>query len=62
MPVIHVNMLKGKTTEQKKIMVESITEAVVKAINVEPEKVTIFINEFEKEEIGKGGRLYTEIK
>ncbi|MBZ4653615.1 MAG: 4-oxalocrotonate tautomerase [Peptococcaceae bacterium] len=62
MPVIHVNMLKGRTTEQKKIMVESITEAVVKAINVEPEKVTIFINEFEKEEIGKGGRLYTEIK
>jgi 4-oxalocrotonate tautomerase len=55
-------MLKGRTTEQKKIMVESITEAVVKAINVEPEKVTIFINEFEKEEIGKGGRLYTEIK
>lgn len=61
MPVIHISILR-KSLEQKKELVQNITEAVVKSIGVEPEKVTIFINEFEKEEIGKGGKLYTEIQ
>jgi len=61
MPVVHVHMLSGKTAEQKRAMVESLTEALVKTVNVERDKVTIFIKEFSKEEIGKGGKLYKDL-
>lgn len=61
MPVVHIHLLSGKTNEQKKAMVKSMTEALVKTINVEQEKVTIFIKEYSTEEIGKGGKLYKDI-
>lgn len=61
MPVIHVSMLAGKTAEQKRELVEGITAAVVKALGVEPGKVTIFPAEYGAQNIGKGGKLYTEI-
>ncbi|MEW6662514.1 MAG: 2-hydroxymuconate tautomerase [Bacillota bacterium] len=61
MPVLHIHMLSGKTPEQKKAMVKSVTEAIVKSIEVEAEKITIFIKEFEKEDIGKAGLLYNEL-
>jgi 4-oxalocrotonate tautomerase len=54
-------MLAGKTAEQKRELVEGITAAVVKALGVEPGKVTIFLAEYGAQNIGKGGKLYTEI-
>ena len=60
MPLIIVEALAGRTTEQKKGLAEDITEAVTKNFNVGPDAVTIIIHEFREEDLAKGGKLKTD--
>lgn len=57
MPTIEVFMQEGKTLEQKKALIKEITEGVVKALNIEPELVTIMIIDMPKQNIGVGGKM-----
>jgi 4-oxalocrotonate tautomerase len=56
MPVIRIEVLAGKTKEQKKRMIEGITQVVTAAIGIEPEKVWIVINDVPPENWGSGGK------
>jgi 4-oxalocrotonate tautomerase family enzyme len=60
MPYINIDTLSGMTLKQKADLVRSITDAVVKSIDVSPDKVTICIREYGRDEIGKAGRLLSE--
>lgn len=55
MPIVTVKMLEGRTDEQKKALVEKVTEAVVETVNVSPEAVTIVIEEMAKNHFAKAG-------
>ncbi|MBB5149921.1 MULTISPECIES: 2-hydroxymuconate tautomerase [Ureibacillus] len=55
MPVVTIKMLEGRTDEQKKAMVEKVTEALVETINAKPEAVTIIIEEMSKNHYATGG-------
>jgi len=57
MPVVIVKMKKGSTTEQKRRIVKEFTNTLVSTLNVDPEIVTIMIDEHELENIGKAGKL-----
>ena len=57
MPIVSIKIARGRTLEQKRELVRSVTEAISKSINVQPEKVWIQIDEFEKENFAVGGRL-----
>ena len=48
MPTIFVNILEGKTQDQKDALVKRITEAAVETVDVVPEKVSVFITEYPK--------------
>ena len=37
MPIIQVHLLEGRTTDQKRALVTSVTDAVVKSLGVKPE-------------------------
>ena len=58
MPTIFVNILEGKTQEQKEALVKRITEAAVETVDVVPEKVSVFINEFPPNNVARGGIMY----
>lgn len=58
MPTIFVNILQGKTQEQKELLVKKLTEAAVEAVEVLPEKVSIFINEFPANQVARNGIMY----
>ena len=60
MPTIEVFMQEGKTRGQKKALIEEITKGVVKALNVEPEIVTIMIIDMPKQNIGVGGKMVAD--
>lgn len=55
MPVIQVNLIKGRSEEQKQKLVEELTEACVKAIAAPKQSVRIIINEVSNENFGIGG-------
>jgi len=57
MPVIILKQKKGLSIEQKRRIVKEFTHTLVSTTGVRPELVTILIEEFELEDIGKAGKL-----
>lgn len=57
MPIVQVDMMKGRTVEQKKEMVKKVTEALVETVGCPPEAVSIIIRDMEPENYGNGGQL-----
>ncbi|HPY57078.1 MAG TPA: 2-hydroxymuconate tautomerase [Sedimentibacter sp.] len=61
MPIIQVEMLKGRTVDQKREMVKEITEVVSRTANCPKEAVRIVIREMEFENFGISGQLQCDI-
>lgn len=57
MPILQVELLKGRTIEQKRSMVEKVTQALVETVNCKQEDVKIIIREMELEDYAVGGVL-----
>ena len=57
MPVVIIKMRKGFSPEQKRIIVKEFTSTLTATLGVDPELVTIMIDEHELENIGKAGKL-----
>lgn len=60
MPVITVDMLEGRTVEQKRELVAAITDVVVKIAKTTPEATTVIIHETPKTNWSKGGKLLSD--
>jgi 4-oxalocrotonate tautomerase len=59
MPVVTVEMWQGRTIDQKKQLVEGITEAFVK-IGTPKEKVTVILKDNSKNNWSEAGKLASE--
>jgi len=57
MPIIQIYSHSGRTIEEKQSLVEGITEATCKALNVLPEKVQIIISDLLPENYAVSGKL-----
>ncbi|WP_077623490.1 2-hydroxymuconate tautomerase [Sediminibacillus massiliensis] len=55
MPYVTVKMLDGRTDEQKRALVEKVTDAVVETTGASKEKVVVFIEEMNKSDYGVAG-------
>lgn len=60
MPVITINMWKGRTVEQKRRLVKEITDTVADTLGCPRDAVHIIINEQPKTNWGIGGVLASE--
>jgi 4-oxalocrotonate tautomerase len=60
MPTIQIDMIAGRTLDQKREMVRKVTEAVVESIACPPESVSIIIRENPKEHLAKAGKLLSD--
>ncbi|MDC3414966.1 4-oxalocrotonate tautomerase [Aquibacillus sp. 3ASR75-11] len=56
MPYVTVKMLEGRNDDQKKALVEKVTDAVVESTGASKEKVTVFIEEMSKNDYGVAGK------
>ncbi|WP_173918532.1 2-hydroxymuconate tautomerase [Halobacillus sp. Marseille-Q1614] len=56
MPIITVQMLEGRTDEQKKALVERVTNAVTETTCARREAVTVVIEEMKKQNYGVAGK------
>jgi 4-oxalocrotonate tautomerase len=57
MPRIIVQATKGRSLEQKRGLVRDLTKAMCDNFDVEPDQVTVVIQESDPENIAKGGVL-----
>ena len=60
MPLVTIKAKEGRTFEQKRALVEDITEAVVKHFKVQPEAVIIDIVDYSGENLAKAGQLFAD--
>lgn len=57
MPIIRVEMFKGRSRDQKRALVKELTETFVNVAGGTPQSVNVVISDVEKEDWGIGGEL-----
>lgn len=57
MPIIRVEMLKGRTAKQKQDLADNLTTAFIESCGGNPEKLNIIITEVDSENWATGGEL-----
>ena len=55
MPFAQIYMIEGRTTEQKKTIIERVTQALVEAVGAPRENVRVWIHDVPKENWGIAG-------
>jgi len=60
MPLVTIKVIKGRSKEQKKGMVEDVTTAIAKNIGCPPSAVSIDIVEMEEDNFAMGGTLWCD--
>ena len=60
MPTYHVEMLEGRTLEQKKKLVEEITRVSVEVLGGSADAVHVIVTEVKRENWATGGKLWSE--
>ena len=55
MPFAQIYMIEGRTPEQKKAVIEKVTQALMDAVGAPKETVRVWIHEMPKENWGIGG-------
>jgi 4-oxalocrotonate tautomerase len=59
MPTYHIEMIEGRTFEQKKKLVEEITRVTVEVLGGTPDAVDILITDVKRENWATGGMFWT---
>lgn len=62
MPIVQIDLLEGRTYEQKKAMVEKITEVLMETVGAKRESISIIIRDMPKENYAHAGQLASERK
>ncbi|WP_280632279.1 2-hydroxymuconate tautomerase [Jeotgalibacillus proteolyticus] len=60
MPYVTVKMIEGRSEDQKKALVEKVTDAVVETTGAPAEKVVVFIEEMTKSHYAVGGKRLSD--
>lgn len=60
MPIIRVEMFKGRTREQKRQLVKELTDGFIRACGGKSEGLHIVISDVNKEDWGAGGVLMVD--
>lgn len=57
MPLVHIELLEGRTPEQLEALVKDVTAAISKDANVPAERIHIVLSEMQKDHYAVGGQL-----
>jgi 4-oxalocrotonate tautomerase len=60
MPTLRVELMEGRTPEQKKELVKALTQAVVDTLGSKPESVDILLYDIRRGDWATGGVLWSE--
>lgn len=56
MPVAQINILEGRSDEQKEMLIREVTDAIARSLGAPEETVRIIITEMPKQHFGIGGQ------
>ncbi|MBE9397815.1 4-oxalocrotonate tautomerase [Pontibacterium sp. N1Y112] len=56
MPIAQINMMEGRTDEQKTALIRKVTDAIMDSLDAPEGNVRVLINEIPKKHFGIGGQ------
>jgi len=59
-PVIQVHMRAGRSAEEKRRLIEAITDAVTGVLGSKRQRVVVLLDEIDPESWGQGGQLLAD--
>lgn len=60
MPIVQIQLLEGRSIEQKKNIISEVTDAIVKSADVPKENIRVIITEIPHTHWGTGGKTKDE--
>lgn len=60
MPVVQVHMRAGRSVEEKRRLIEAITDAVTEVLGAKRQRVVVLLDEIDPESWGQGGQLLAD--
>jgi 4-oxalocrotonate tautomerase len=60
MPIVRVELLEGRTAEQKRDFAKAVTDAAVKTLGCTPGSIHVIIEEVKRENWATGGKLWSD--
>ena len=60
MPVVHIEMLPGRSLAQKRELVRLITDAVCNVAHTRPQDTVVLFSEYSVEDWASNGKLYID--
>ncbi|KGK89711.1 4-oxalocrotonate tautomerase [Desulfosporosinus sp. HMP52] len=60
MPFVQIDLLEGRTLDQKRLLVEKVTQAIIESTGAAPENISIIIRDMLKENYAKAGKLASD--
>lgn len=60
MPLVHIDLIAGRSQEQLKALVKDVTDAIVKNTGAPAEHVHVVLNEMQKDRYSVGGILKSD--
>lgn len=59
MPILNVQMIAGRSQEKKQELVAVLTRETARILDIEPDWVTVVINEYTRDNWASGGELHS---
>lgn len=60
MPVVTIEMFRGRSIEQKRALVRAITDAMAQHADANPEQLIVIIHELERDAWARNGQLVAD--
>jgi 4-oxalocrotonate tautomerase len=60
MPTLHLEMLPGRSVEQKRVFVREVTQVTAQTLACPPESIDILISEVPRDAWAKAGKLMAD--
>jgi 4-oxalocrotonate tautomerase len=61
MPLVHVDMMRGRPPEKVAAMIRAISEAIATSLDTDIQTVRVVVNEMEPHQYGVGGKPWPEV-
>lgn len=60
MPIVQIDLLEGRTVDQKRALVKAVTDAICNTVNASPEAVRIILRDMKFENYATAGVLRSD--
>jgi 4-oxalocrotonate tautomerase len=57
MPIVTIELIEGRTVDQKREMAKKITDVIIEVVKVKEDTVEIIFHDMKKENYSKAGKL-----